>query len=80
MTEGDGIHNCGTNERTRADTEWADFNTPGFELRVNWERNVGVELCKNSLFDSFIRAVFGWMVDIAALLYLCCSVSAFRCA
>ena len=25
-------------------TEWADFNTAGFEKRVNWDRNVGVEL------------------------------------
>ena len=25
-------------------TEWADFNTPGFSKKVNWNRNVGVEL------------------------------------
>lgn len=25
-------------------TEWADFNTKGFDRRVNWERNVGTEL------------------------------------
>ena len=25
-------------------TEWADFNTAGFPLTVNWARNVGTEL------------------------------------
>jgi hypothetical protein len=25
-------------------TEWADFNTAGFEKKVNWDRNVGIEL------------------------------------
>ena len=25
-------------------TEWADFNKPGFSKKVNWNRNVGVEL------------------------------------
>jgi iduronate 2-sulfatase len=29
-------------------TEWADFNTKGFPLKVNWERNVGVELYNHS--------------------------------
>lgn len=29
-------------------TEWADFNTPGYELKVNWNRNVGVELYNHS--------------------------------
>merc|ERR1712022_62075 len=29
-------------------TEWADFNTKGFEKRVNWDRNVGIELYNHS--------------------------------
>ena len=29
-------------------TEWADFNTKGYPLKVNWERNVGVELYNHS--------------------------------
>jgi hypothetical protein len=24
--------------------EWADFNTKGFEKKVNWDRNVGIEM------------------------------------
>lgn len=29
-------------------TEWADFNTEGFEKKVNWDRNVGIELYNHS--------------------------------
>ena len=29
-------------------TEWADFNTPGHALKVNWARNVGIELYNHS--------------------------------
>jgi iduronate 2-sulfatase len=29
-------------------TEWADFNTPGYELQVDWNRNVGIELYNHS--------------------------------
>merc|ERR1712159_225589 len=29
-------------------TEWADFNTEGFKKKVNWVRNVGIELYNHS--------------------------------
>ena len=29
-------------------TEWADFNTEGFDKKVNWARNVGKELYNHS--------------------------------
>lgn len=29
-------------------TEWADFNTKGFKKKVNWDRNVGIELYNHS--------------------------------
>ena len=29
-------------------TEWADFNTPGHDFKVNWDRNVGIELCEST--------------------------------
>jgi len=29
-------------------TEWADFNTEGYDKKVNWARNVGKELYNHS--------------------------------